>query len=199
MPETHSSSLETKKGSISDAGTYQSLGGQPLEIKETNDGLNMIKDNKIIKLEHVSENRFQSSMSDYDKYYWKFIRTEKGEPLKLFYGDKVYYNINYDGNKKFEFPEEWLEYIGIYRNYSPWFPYFEIIIREGNLVAITGYGGETSFGDVDLLPNDKSVFKIGNIDSPEQLRFEKSINGHSIIASWSGHIFYWTDQNHTQH
>ena len=114
--------------------------------------------------------------------------------MKLIYGDKVYYNINYEGNKKFDFPDEWLGYIGTYRNYSPWFPYFEIIIREGNLVAITGYGGETSFRDIDLLPMSKSVFKIGDINSPEQLNFGKSINGHAITSNWSGHNFYWTDQ-----
>jgi D-alanyl-D-alanine carboxypeptidase len=193
FPKTRANNLVIKKDTIKYTGTYQSLNGKQLKIKESDDGLIIINNDELINIEKVGENRFSSTMTDYDKYYWQFEEIVKTDPSRLIYGDKVYYNINYEGNKKFAFPEEWLGYIGTYRNYSPWFPYFEIIIREGKLIAITGYGGETSFGEIDLLPLSKSVFKIGDIDSPEQLNFGKNIGGHSITSSWSGHNFYWID------
>jgi D-alanyl-D-alanine carboxypeptidase len=193
IPKNGANNLVLKKDTINYTGTYQSLNGKQLKVKESDDGLIIIYNDELINIEKVGRNQFLSTMSDYDKYYWQFEKIDQNVPSSLIYGNKVYYNINYKGNKKFDFPKEWLGYIGTYRNYSPWFPYFEIIIREGNLVAITGYGGETSFEEIDLLPLSKSVFKIGDIDSPEQLNFGKNIGGHSITSSWSGHNFYWID------
>lgn len=194
LPDTPSSTLVIIKDSIDYTGTYQSVGGKQLEIEEAKDGLKIIDEDRFINLEQIRQNRFQSTMHDYDKYFWEFKLENQLDPSKLIYGDKVFYSKNYEGKKEFDYPEEWLRYVGIYRSYSPWFSYFEIIIREGELLAVTGYGGETTFREVKLLPFSKSVFKIGNIDSPEQLKFEKRVDDHSIIASWSGHTFYWTNQ-----
>ena len=143
----------------------------------------------------MRKHRFQSLLKDYDKYYWVFKSEDDKNPSKLIYGEKVYYSINYTGKTVYDFPKEWQGYTGVYRSYSPWFPYFEIIIREGKLIAITGFGGETVFREIELFPTDLLTFKIEYVDSLEQLSFGNSngsVQTHSVTASWSGHEFYWT-------
>jgi CubicO group peptidase (beta-lactamase class C family) len=191
LPEIPPVMRKKNKELIDYSGKYQSADGEQLEIKVAKDGLEIISDDKLIKLEYVRKHRFQSLLKDHDRYYWVFKTEDDKKASKLIYGDKVYYHKNYSGKTEFDFPKEWLGYTGVYRSYSPWFSYFEIIIREGKLIAITGFGGETVFREIGLFPIDSTTFKIEYIDSIEQLSFGDSVQGHSVTASWSGHDFYW--------
>jgi CubicO group peptidase (beta-lactamase class C family) len=195
LPEIPSIKRKKNKALTDYTGKYQSTDGEQLEIKVAKDGLEIVDANKLIKLDYVRKHRFQSLLKDYDKYYWVFKSEDDKNPSKLIYGEKVYYSINYTGKTVYDFPKEWQGYTGVYRSYSPWFPYFEIIIREGTLIAITGFGGETVFREIELFPTDLLTFKIEYVDSLEQLSFGNSngsVQTHSVTASWSGHEFYWT-------
>lgn len=70
------------------------------------------------------------------------------------------------------------------------FPYFEIVVRKGRLIAITGLGGETYYGETALTPLSSGVFRVGEEPTPEVLRFEAVASGRALSAVWSGHRFY---------
>ena len=194
LPEFPSHTRKKNNTSIDYTGIYQTTSGKQVEIKINKDEVELIDKDKSVKLEHVRKNIYQSVLQGTDQYYWVFKSEDKTHPSKLIYGDKVYYSINYKGKKQYVFPKQWLAYTGVYRSYSPWIPYLEIIIREGQLIAITGFGGETVFREIDLYPiDDSSTFKIESPDSPSRLIFGKPIHGHSLITNWSSHKFYWTD------
>jgi len=195
IPEIPSIARKKNKSKADDyVGKFQSTDGQQIEIKAVKQGLKIVDNEKLIHLEYVRGDIFQSLLKGYDRYYWEFKIDKDQNQSKLIYGDKVFYSKNFKGQTEYKFPKEWLAFIGVYRSYSPWFPYLEIIIREGKLIAITGFGGETVFREIALFPIDSNTFKIDFMDSIEQLKFEKSNYAHSLIASWSGHKFYWTDE-----
>ncbi len=74
--------------------------------------------------------------------------------------------------------------------YLPWFSYFEIVVKKGRLLAITGEGGESSSGETGLVPRSDGVFQIGEEVTPEVLRFEDVVAGRALRAVWSGHPFF---------
>lgn len=169
-------------------GKYKSAHGQQIEVENQADTLFLINEETRLKLEQVDTTKFYSPQPGFDKYYWTFTMDSVSHSFQLIYGDKVLFTPEYDPIIDSNIPEDWSHYIGKYRSYSPWFPYIEIIYRNGKLILIKDYGREE-----ELIEIKKGEFKTGSIDSPEYIKFEGSYIGHALIAKVTGHTFYWID------
>lgn len=73
-------------------------------------------------------------------------------------------------------------YLGHYRGYSPWYPNFRVVDREGVLLLLSAPAVESPGDEVPLIELEPGLFRIG-ADSrlPERLIFGSVVNGH---AAW---------------
>ncbi len=146
-------------------------------------------DQKIV-LEKLGKDTFYTPHPEFDRHPFRFVRNEADSVAEMTRGAGWYTHDRYRGPRSFGMPSDWQAYVGRYRNYSPWFPYFEIVVRKGQLIAITGMGGESYYGETVLTQIDPGVFRPGEEPSPETLRFEAVVDGQALSAVWSGHRFF---------
>ena len=171
------------------AGTYRSAAGE-LRFEAAGERLLLRRGEKKLVLEKLGEDTFYNPHPDFDRHPFHFVKNEQGAVSEMTRGSGWYTNDRYDGPRDFPVPAGWPAYVGRYRSYSPWFPYFEIVVRKGRLIAITGLGGETSYGEIDLTPLGPGLFRVGEEPTPETLRFETVVSGRALSAVWSGHRFF---------
>ncbi len=150
-------------------------------------------DEKIV-LEKAGEDIFYTPHPDFDRHPFHFVRNQAGEVTEMTRGAGWYTHGRYRGPRSFGVPPDWSAYAGRYRSYSPWFPYFEIVVRKGRLIAITGMGGESYYGETELTQIAPGLFRPGEEPSPETLRFEAVAGGQALSAVWSGHRFFLFDR-----
>lgn len=71
---------------------------------------------------------------------------------------------------------------GHYRSYSPWYPNFRVLEREGVLLAVSAPAVESPGDEVELVELEPAVFRIGaDPRNPERLTFGPVIDG---AAAW---------------
>jgi hypothetical protein len=141
-------------------------------------------------LERAGKDAFLTPQNEFNKYVLSFGRGEDGQVVEVSHGPRWFTNDRYAGSTRFETPSVWAAYTGRYRSYSPWFPYFEVIVRKDQLLAVVGTGSETGEGEIVLHPHGDGVFRPGEEPTPEVLRFEDLVDGEALRATWSGHEFY---------
>ena len=172
------------------AGTFTSTGGQVVVFNTKGSTLFLQADSEAIPLDQRGKDTFYTSSPGRDRYMVRFERNENKEIVEVFHGPNWYVNNVYEGPKTFSVPESWTAHEGAYRNYSPWFPFFEIFIRKGKLLARTGTGGESSVGETPLTEIAPGLFQAGKSPIPERVRFDTIVDGKALRAAWSGHLFY---------
>lgn len=172
------------------AGHYEAALGQAVEIRESNGEVVLVRDGSSAVLSPRGDDAFYSTAPGLDRYIVAFGRNEDGRVVEFVHGADWYTNKAYRGAREFSVPDEWKQYTGRYRNFSPWHPYFEVIVRKGELLAVTGEGGETASGSTRLVPMGGSKFRIGEDLTPEVLEFLDVVHGRALRASWSGHVFF---------
>ena len=172
------------------AGTFRSESGRTIVFEASGSGLLLRDGTEEIVLENIGEDLFYTPHPAFDRYAFTFGRDDDESVVEVSHGVSWFTNGRYTGPRDFEIPEAWSAFTGRYRSFSPWFSYFEIITREGQLMAVTGEGGESSSGETVLLPIDDGVFRIGEEVTPEVLRFEDVVAGRALQATWSGHPFF---------
>jgi CubicO group peptidase (beta-lactamase class C family) len=83
--------------------------------------------------------------------------------------------------------EELAAYVGRYRSYSPWYPTFRIVLREGRLFLIASGGVEAPTEDVELVPLAPGRFRLGaDPQMPERLTLGAMIDGRAVILYRDG-------------
>ncbi len=180
------------------AGTYRPRlatrpGSRPateLRFEAAGERLLLRHGDQKITLEKLDEGTFYTPHPDFDRHPFRFVRNEAGDVVEITRGAGWYTHDRYRGPRSFAVPPDWQRYVGRYRSYSPWFPYFEIVIRKGRLIAITGIGGESFYGETELTQIGPGLFRPGEEPSPETLRFEAVADGQALSAVWSGHRFF---------
>jgi hypothetical protein len=150
----------------------------------------LVYDGDRLPLERRGEDRFYTPDLGFDRYMFEFGRDEGGQVVEVMHGPRWYVNERYEGPRRFESPEAWTSYVGRYRNFSPWFSYFEVIVRKGRLLVVTGPGGESSTGETLLVSHGDGVFQVGEDVTPEVVRFEDVVEGRALRAVWTGHPFF---------
>ena len=178
------------ENAIDYAGAFTSNSGSTFVFEAGASRLLLPHEGDTIVLESFGKDSFYTPHPDFDRYTFTFGRNDEETVVEVTHGPDWFTNERYAGPTRFETPEAWSAYTGRYRNYSPWFPYFEIFTRKGRLLAVIGIGSETGSGEITLQPRGQGVFHPGEDPTPERLRFEDVVNGQALRAEWSGHEFF---------
>jgi hypothetical protein len=168
------------------SGKYVGRSGETIIVHSENDSLIIEADDERITLDQIDSTNFYTPKQGFDLYYWTFNKLDSTGLFKLVYGDQVYFPSNYRQKMDSNLRDEWNDFTGKYRSYSPWLSYFEVIQREGELKLVAGYWGE-----MKLIEVSKTKFKLIDPDSPDYIEFVREISGHVLKANLSGHTFYW--------
>lgn len=192
VPEAPAPADRTQVDNVVDyAGSFASDDmADELRFEAEDDRLWLVRMGERLPLERRGEDRFYTPDPGFDRYMLEFGRDDDGQVVEVMYGPRWYVSERYEGPRTFESPESWTSYIGRYRNFSPWFPYLEVIARKGSLLAITGPGGESSTGETLLVALGDGVFRAGEDLTPEIVHFENVVDGRALRAVWTGHPFF---------
>ncbi len=152
----------------------------------------LVRGEERIPLEPTGGPTFQTPHPDFDRFLLRFAgRDDKGFTY-ITHGDRWFVNDRYKGRTKFAVPETWSPLLGRYRSYSPWASNFTVVARRGKLLLVTAEGGETSVGEQSLTPRPGGGFFVGDMPTPEVLRFDTVVSGQALRAHLSGHVFHRT-------
>ncbi len=106
------------------------------------------------------------------------MKDPKSPVVEAGYGGEWFTNSKYTGPKTFEYPKEWEQFVGHYRNESPWVGSTRIVVFKGKLMAD---------GVVGLEPGPHGVFILQDEEhSPEWIRFDDIVNGKCMHLKFSG-------------
>ena len=187
-PEADDPTLVENGGDF--AGTYTAASGATLVFETNGSHLLLRRGDEPVVLESTGTDSFFSPHPGLNRYAFSFGRDSDKTVVEVTHGPDWFTNESYGGLTEFETPLSWSAYTGRYRSYSPWFPYFEIMTRKGQLLAVIGTGSETGSGELVLEPRGNGVFHPGAKLTPEVLRFENIVEDEALRATWSGHEFF---------
>ena len=163
------------------AGVYRSENGRQLEFVADAEGLFLAQGGKRMPLEG-GDDGFNSGPGDFERFAFMFGRADSKDPksavVEVGWGNEWFTNRKYAGPKSFDYPKEWNEYTGHYRNENPWIGSTRIILRKGKLMMD---------GAVPLEPGEGGIFHLrGEEHDPEWIRFGESVNGKVMRIKLSG-------------
>ncbi len=171
-------------------GLFTSPEGDSLRFGQGDSTLLVSDGTRTVALEPWGEDAFYTTDPPFDRYPFSFQRNGEGMVVTLTHGPAWFFNEAYAGPEEFPVPASWRQVEGRYRSYSPWLPYFEVFPRAGELILVTGQGGESSSGETRLVEESQGVFQIGREVTPERLSFHNLVEGRALTADWSGHLFF---------
>jgi D-alanyl-D-alanine carboxypeptidase len=175
------------------AQSYAAPAGDGLRFRAEGDRLLLVAPSgQRVMLGTRGEDAFYTPHPDYDGYGFRFARNDSGEVIEVFHGPRWYASQDYDGPTTFDVPAEWRAYIGRYRSYSPWIPYFEVFARKGHLMVFTPHEDNVPDSEQVLTETAPGIFRIGPDPSPEVIHFGDVVDGQALRAVWSGHPFFRT-------
>jgi D-alanyl-D-alanine carboxypeptidase len=162
-------------------GVYKSEDGRQLEFVADGEGLFLKYGGKRVPLEG-GDDAFNSGPGDFDRFTFMFGRADSKDPksavVEVGWGNEWFTNGKYTGPKTFDYPREWNEYTGHYRNESPWIGSTRIVLRKGKLMMD---------GAVPLEPGEGGIFHLRDEEhDPEWIRFGESVNGKVMRIKLSG-------------
>lgn len=78
-------------------------------------------------------------------------------------------------------------FVGHYRSWTPWYPSFRVVQRDGALMLIAGPGVEASTDELELVQVEERTFRVGaDPRLPERLVFAPPVDGVSLEAVRDG-------------
>jgi len=163
------------------AGKYQSGAGRIFEIEATGESLWLLHQGERVALEAASSDTFTVNHPDFHRFALIFGRADQKDPkspvVEAGSGGEWFTNSKYAGPKTFDYPKEWEQYVGHYRNESPWVGSTRIFVFKGKLMA----------DGVELEPRLDGLFILQDEEhSPEWIRFGDMVNGKCMHAKFSG-------------
>jgi D-alanyl-D-alanine carboxypeptidase len=180
-PPLVDSAMEIKNASDY-AAKYQSSEGRRFEIVASGKSLWLLSQGARVALERAQGDTFTVAHPDFQRFALVFGRADrkdlKSPVVEAGYGGEWFTNSKYTGPKTFEYPKEWEQFVGHYRNESPWVGSTRIVVFKGKLMAD---------GVVGLEPGPDGVFILQDEEhSPEWIRFGEIVNGKCMHAKFSG-------------
>ena len=166
------------------AGVYRS-GQRQLTLTAESDKLLLSHADQRIALERRGGDCFYVNHPDFHRFWLEFQRS--GDHVaEVFHGPDWYINERYAGPSQFTYPEAWDAYLGHYRARNAELCNFRIARRKGALVLISAWGTSEA-----LVPLGDGSFRVGaDENGPETLRFDALLNGHALLAEFSGCPYY---------
>ncbi len=110
----------------------------------------------------------------------------KGDAVaEVAWGGEWYAGPSYEGPRAFEAPAEWRACAGAYRNDSPWYGTWRIVLRKGRL----------HFSGEPLVPLGGGRFRVGEDPTgTERMQFSDVVGGRARRLSFSGTDFRRVDE-----
>jgi len=163
-------------------GEYRSDNGRGFEIEASGEGLWMVYQGARQALERAHGDTFTVTHPDFRLFALVFGRAEAKDPksavVEAGSGGEWFTNSKYTGPKTFEYPKEWNQYVGHYRNENPWIGSTRIVVFKDKLMAD---------GEVGLEPGPDGAFVLQSEEhSPEWIRFDEIVNGKCMHLKLSG-------------
>jgi D-alanyl-D-alanine carboxypeptidase len=172
------------------AATYTSPDGKQITLVAEEEQLILFKNGHKTNLERRSKDAFYVNHPDYSLFLMRFGRDNDDKVVELTYGPQWYINNNYSGPRSFTYPKKWDAYVGHYRTQDPWFSNFRIFIRKGRLIIAAPGSTEMGAAQQVLTEIEPGLFKIGEEETAERLRFDTIVDGKALRANFSGVDFY---------
>jgi hypothetical protein len=138
-------------------------------------------------LERMGADRFYANLPRFALFPLQFGRDSSGVVTEVTYGGERFINSRARGPVRWDYPLEWLRYIGHYRAAIPWSNNFRVIVRKGVLLYVTPEGTE------EVLVQEKATgrFRIGGEpEAPEIIQFDTVISNRAQRAMLSGVAYY---------
>jgi len=182
------SALDTPQDYV---GSYRNSAGETVSFMSPGDSALAIEIGaEVIRLDRVRKDRFYTTHSVFDRYRFAFIRDSSNVVVEVFHGPEWYVRSQYQAPVMIDVTERWKAFEGRYRSYSPWLPYAEVFERKGHLILVTGEGGESSSGEIELFETVPGEFRLDADPTPEVIRFEDIVDGHALRLIWTGHTLF---------
>jgi len=168
------------------AATYRASDGKEFRMVATADQLFMVTAGQRIFLESAGPDAFIAAFGDFEHFRLVFGRADSKDPksrvVEAACGSDWYTNEHYSGPKSFDYPKEWDQYVGHYRNDDPWLGSIRIVIRKGKLFVD---------GTDAIEPGEGGMFFFsGSEHNPEWIRFDNFVNGKAMRLVLSGAILW---------
>lgn len=190
MPNIPKPKTPTKVENATDySGTYTTPEGKRLLLAAEGERLVLLHKKQKIVLERRRKDEFFVNHPDFALFLLRFAR-HKEKVVEAAYGSDWYTNDDYSGPHSFKYPESWEAYPGHYRTQDPWFNNFRILLRKGKLILATSDAAESSEGEEILIEIEPGLFKIGEEETAERIRFDTIVNGKALRVNYSGVDFY---------
>ena len=121
-------------------GTYRSPDARTLEFVARPDQLFLVHRGRQVPLETGTgaPDGFVVLHPDFERFVLVFGRADakdsKSAVVEAGWGGDWFAHPRYSGPFKFDYPKEWDQYVGHYRNESPWVGSRHIVVRKGRLM-----------------------------------------------------------------
>lgn len=165
------------------AGVYR-LESDSIEFKAGNGELLLARHGEEFPLEPRGDDTFLVPHPDFELFLLRFERDEDGAIVAAAHGERRWLAPE-QAPTAVESPAEWRSLAGHYRCHNPWGTNFRVIVRDGELILVLPDGLE-----VPLTPRGDGVFRVGDDDSPEFIRFDTIVDGEAWRAKYSGCDYY---------
>ncbi|HET6204851.1 MAG TPA: serine hydrolase domain-containing protein [Planctomycetota bacterium] len=166
------------------AGRYRTAEGKTLSIEAKGEELLLLAGSDRIPLELRGRDAFLANHPDFDLFLLRFVR-EGDRVVEAVHGPDAYARDGTTPKPPPSAPEEWRAYPGHYRCQSPWLSNLRVVLRKGRLLLALPQGAE-----VPLVPLEPGLFRVGEEESAERLRFDSIVNGRALRANFSGVDLY---------
>ena len=101
-----------------------------------------------------------------------FGRDADGTVVEAFHGDTWFRSERYAGPEPGPVPEEWLRYVGFYRNNDPWSATLRVIGAQGRTRGLQWPSAASDEeADLELVPLADGWFAVGAERDPRRIRF----------------------------
>jgi CubicO group peptidase (beta-lactamase class C family) len=172
----------TIKNGADYVGTYKSDAGRTFEIATSGDKLMLVNGVRRTAMEMTGGDMFVVDDPDYQRFSLAFSRADakddKSAVVEAGWGGEWFTNAKYSGPRTFEHKPEFDQYVGHYRNESPWVGSMRIVVRKGKLMID---------GVIPLEPAADGWFLLRDDDfSPERIQFGQLVNGKAMQLQFSG-------------
>ncbi len=167
-------------------GKYNGSDGRNFEIEASGEDLVLVNQGNRTPLESAGKDSFVAPESDFARFRLVFGRADakdaKSPVIDASCGGDWFANERYTGPKSFDYPKEWDQYVGHYRNDSPWLGSIRIVVCKGRLLAD---------GTAPFEPAENGLFLSRESEySPEWIRFADIVNGRAMRVIYSGESFW---------
>jgi D-alanyl-D-alanine carboxypeptidase len=170
-------------------------GGDVLNVTTDADGLRIAIGEASGRLERDpltsdAGNQFLVVHPELERFPIRFGRAEDGRAHEAFHGNRWFREVRDEGAPPDPAPPEWLAYPGLYRNDDPWMPTLRVVLRKGGLALQFPVELSDEAGEAELHPMDDGWFVAGEPWAPRRIRFDRVVDGKTVVAEFNGGRWY---------